>query len=429
MKRGCYKGGYDASYGQKGGYDASYGQKGGYDSYGQQKAKFMKIVNELPMCVKALISMKDASCILGRGGATSKEIGQATGTTLHVSGRDEFYPGTSLQELSIRGPSAESVHSSLLQVFGKLAEDHGRLSCGDENVEEGGARIKMLVPVKAARAIIGKGGENITALRAATGLWIKVDEMAIGAHDAAEQLVLLSGSLNGVQAAVTNIIEKIAQSMSDPGFVTWASSSQAGSGVPFAQQVAPCKGSLKGKGKMDYGKGDYGKGDYGWCGPWGGWGDGWGQPEGPMPWDGAMAPDMAQQVAYAQEAAWGESSEAMEVVNHAAQSLPMSCLGANGKTQKVNFNIPAASVSAIIGKGGAGVKEISTGTKTKIMIREIVDEAGGSKTEEQVTIMGDALGVVGAYLHIVGRLAAFEELAAAGGNPEAALEQALAETA
>jgi len=396
--------------GFEGGYDASYGQR-------EAKMRYASTVNGMPMCIKALISMKDASSILGPGGSTSKEIGQATGTKLHVSGRNEFYPGTSLQELSIRGPCTESVGTSLLQVFGRLAEESGRLSCGDMDVEEGGARVKLLVPICAAKAIIGRGGENIKALRSTTGLYVHIDEVAIGAHDAAEQMVSMQGSLQGIQTAVPNIIEKVAQFMSDPGFPTWAASSQAGFGVPVATQVAPGKASGKGK------KGGFDMGGARNLTPIGGgnWSDGWTRPEEVMPY-GAMSPEVAQQVAYAQEAAgWGESPAAMDMVSHAVQSLPMSCLGSNGKSQRVLFNIPAACVSAIIGKGGSGVKEISAGTQTKIMIREIVDK----QDEKQVTLLGDALGVVSAYLHIVGRIAAFEELAAQGGHPEAAFEQAL----
>lgn len=406
-------------------------------SYDQRAAKLRPpyghgvSVNGMPMCIKALISMREASSILGPGGNTSREIGQQTGTKLHISGRNEFYPGTSLQELSIRGPCIESVGTSLMQVFGRLAEESGRLCCGDLDVEEGGARVKLLVPISAAKAIIGRGGENIKALRANTGLYVHIDEVAIGAHDAAEQMVSMQGSLQGVQAAVPNIIEKVSQFMADPGFGTWASSSQAGFGAPVATQVAPGKASGKGKG-------GYGSGPPRNLPPVGGgnWSDGWTRPPEEGTAFGALGADMSYPaVAYAQEsvgsdaprlyedASWSHPEDAvpaMDMVSHAVQSLPVSCLGTNGRPQRVFFNIPAACVSAIIGKGGAGVKEISAGTQTKIMIREIVDKS----SEKQVTLLGDALGVVAAYLHIVGRIAAFEELAAAGGNPEAAFEEA-----
>mmetsp|Transcript_64987 Transcript_64987/g.128375 ORF Transcript_64987/g.128375 Transcript_64987/m.128375 type:complete len:407 (-) Transcript_64987:77-1297(-) len=390
-----------------------------YDQRAKLRPPYGHGVNGMPMCIKALISMKEASSILGPGGSTCREIGQHTGTKLHISGRNEFYPGTSLQELSIRGPCTESVGTSLMQVFGRLAEESGRLCCGDQDVEEGGARVKLLVPISAAKAIIGRGGENIKALRSNTGLYVHIDEVAIGAHDAAEQLVSMQGSLQGVQAAVPNIIEKVSQFMADPGFSTWASSSQAGFGAPVATQVAPGKAS--GKGKGGYGSGPPRTGTP-VGGEGGNWSDGWTRPpeEGAF---GALGPDMSQHMVYAQDPSWShpeESPAAMDMVSHAVQSLPVSCLGTNGKSQRVFFNIPAACVSAIIGKGGSGVKEISAGTQTKIMIREIVDK----QNEKQVTLLGDALGVVAAYLHIVGRIAAFEELAAAGGNPEAAFEDA-----
>jgi len=391
----------------------------GYDNRAKLRPPYGHGANGMPMCIKALISMRDASSILGPGGSTSREIGQQTGTKFHISGRNEFYPGTSLQELSIRGPCTESVGTAVMQGFGRLAEESGRLSCGDLDVEEGGARVKLLVPISAAKAIIGRGGENIKALRANTGLYVHIDEVAIGAHDAAEQLVSMKGGLQGVQAAVPNIIEKVSQFMADPGFSTWASSSQAGLGAPVATQVAPGKASGKGKG-------GYASGPPRNLPPVGGgnWSYGWTRPPEEEPAFGALGLEMSQHVAYAQDPQWShhpeDSPAALDMVSHAVQSLPVSCLDTNGKSQRVFFNIPAACVSAIIGKGGAGVKEISAGTQTKIMIREIVDKS----SEKQVTLLGDALGVVAAYLHIVGRIAAFEELAAAGGNPEAAFEDA-----
>merc|ERR1719219_2064196 len=127
-----------------------------YDPGYYNRAK-LRTVNGMPMCIKALISMREASIILGPGGSTIREIGQQTGAKLHISGRNEFYPGTSLQELLIRGPCTESVGTAVMQVFGRLAEESGRLSCGDVDVEEGGARVKLLVPISAAKAIIGRG--------------------------------------------------------------------------------------------------------------------------------------------------------------------------------------------------------------------------------------------------------------------------------
>lgn len=385
--------------------------KRGFDHFGQHDAQVPRLKQHFapspPMCMKVLISMREASSILGPGGSNCREIGQQTGTKLHLSNRNEFYPGTNLQELAIKGPSPDAVGSSLLQVFSKLAEESGRITCGEPDVEEGGARVKFLVPVSAAKAIIGRGGENIKALRAGSGLFVHVEEVAIGVGDAAEQIISLQGSIAGIHVALPNMIEKVAALTTEPGFATWAATSHAGSGAAVATQVAPGKAGGKGKGAGGNRIPSSG-----------GWSDGWTKNDEAVkfpPLDDGYRPSMGTQ------AHWSDVADPLDMVSHAVQSLPPSLLNPADRTQKVTFACPAACVSAIIGKGGSGVKEISGATQTKIMIREIDDNA----TEKAVTVLGSTLGVVAAYLHIVGRIAAVEEMMNGFLGVEAAIKDEL----
>jgi len=44
-----------------------------------------------------LVPTNEASCILGKGGATVREPRMASSTKISLSGRNEYYPGTDLQ--------------------------------------------------------------------------------------------------------------------------------------------------------------------------------------------------------------------------------------------------------------------------------------------------------------------------------------------
>merc|ERR1719203_2786027 len=77
---------------------------------------------------KLLLPPNETSCVLGKGGATVREIGQATGTRVATSGRFEFFPCTQLQELKIQGATQESVLNALVQILSKIAEFTGSVS-------------------------------------------------------------------------------------------------------------------------------------------------------------------------------------------------------------------------------------------------------------------------------------------------------------
>merc|ERR1711972_893877 len=96
----------------------------------------------------------------------------------------------------------------------------------------------------------------------------------------------------------------------------------------------------------------------------------------------------------------------LELIAGAIHTLPQNLANPMDRSQKVSFNVPAACVSAVIGKGGMGVKEISQATETKIGIREI----DGNEAEKVVMIQGSVVGVVAAYVHLAGRVATAMEM-------------------
>ncbi|CAJ1433280.1 unnamed protein product [Effrenium voratum] len=99
------------------------------------------------MAIKMLISPKEGACVLGPSGASSKQITDLTGARLHLSSKGEYYPGTQMQELCLKGSTPDVVVQGVMQVISKLAEETGRIHGGEAEVEENGARVHFVVPV------------------------------------------------------------------------------------------------------------------------------------------------------------------------------------------------------------------------------------------------------------------------------------------
>eukprot|EP00442_Polarella_glacialis_P046835 CAMPEP_0115093702 /NCGR_PEP_ID=MMETSP0227-20121206/27773_1 /TAXON_ID=89957 /ORGANISM="Polarella glacialis, Strain CCMP 1383" /LENGTH=365 /DNA_ID=CAMNT_0002486271 /DNA_START=29 /DNA_END=1126 /DNA_ORIENTATION=- len=338
--------------------------------------------------IKMLVSSKEASQVIGPAGATIKSISEMSGATLHLSSKFELYPGTQMQELSLKSASPDSVMSGVLQVLAKLSEETGKVLGGEWDVEEGGARLHFILPTLAARSVIGKGGETIKMLRASSGMKVHVEEISIGEGEMAEQVVSLAGPLMGVQIALPTLLEKIAECVMLPWFTNWAYNVNAAGGKGGGKGMD--KGMMKGKGK---GKGkDFGGGcggDFGGCGGGGGFGGCGGG-------GGSGAATQSN----------------VDMLSMAVSSLPAAIANPTDRSQKLQFNCPQACVSAIIGKAGAGIKEISMATDSKISIKDIE----GNPAEKAVLITGGAIGIVSAYLHVAGRISAHQEMNGGGGG-------------
>eukprot|EP00933_Yihiella_yeosuensis_P080914 TRINITY_DN9442_c0_g1_i1.p1 TRINITY_DN9442_c0_g1~~TRINITY_DN9442_c0_g1_i1.p1 ORF type:complete len:382 (+),score=98.58 TRINITY_DN9442_c0_g1_i1:71-1147(+) len=321
--------------------------------------------------IKMLVSPKESVTLIGKGGSTSKQIMEASGAKLHLSAKHELYPGTQMQEVSLKGNTVDIVANGVMQVLARLSAETGKILGGEWDVEEGGARIHFVVPTLAARACIGRGGESIKAIRAASGMKVHVEEISIGAGDLAEQVISLAGPLMGASQALPLILEKVQECAMFPWFTQWAYNVTAAS--PDAAM------SFKGKGKGDFG----GKG--------GGYADGMGGK--------GMDPTMATQ-------------SNVDMLSAAVSAMPQALANPMDRSQKMTFACPAEYVSSLIGKQGAGVKEISMATDTKIQIRDI----DGNGAEKAVIIQGGAVGVVAAYLHVAARVASAKDAGARPGS-------------
>jgi ribosomal protein S3 len=271
------------------GYDKGYDSKGYASQWAPQAmpqstwASPPKLMAQRgTMALKLLLPANEASCVLGKGGATIREIGQNTFTKLSLSGMSEFFPGTNLQELRIRGSSNDTVLAALMLVFAQISQSLGVISGGDFEVPVGEARVKVVIPAAAAKIVIGRAGANIKELRNQSGMFVHIEEVVIPPGpptDLSEQVVCLTGNLDGLQIALPLIAGYVGEVSSEPWFATWCMSSNAGTVFPGLQLFKNVKGHGKGKGKDDakgwgggfdkggYDKGGYDKGGKGLYGP------------------------------------------------------------------------------------------------------------------------------------------------------------------
>lgn len=343
------------------------------------------------MAIKILLASKEASAILGTGGSIIREIGAHTNAKLHLSNRHEFYPGTQLQELIVRGQSTESVIATVQLVMEKLSAETGRIYCDAREMAEGGCSMKFVVPNIAAKAIIGRGGTNIKYIRESTGMKVHVEEQAIGQPPISEQIVSFFGSLQGMQAALPNLFEQIETNcVGLDWFSNWAYTSHAGADVGIPSWAPPPSGG-KGKGK-DKGSSYGSKGAPSIGASLSSYGGGKSSYT-PTAGGGHVG---AYDTAGPAGGGYGVISEAdkVDMIAGALKVLP-DHIG----PQVIQFNVAASVVSILIGRGGIAIKEISSGTDTKIKIREIE----GNPEEKVVVITGPAVGVISAYCHCLAR--------------------------
>ncbi|CAE8582864.1 unnamed protein product, partial [Polarella glacialis] len=216
------------------------------------------------MTVKMLVSIEEVG-ILGQDPTIMQKVQQETGTTGMLS--ESSYPGTALQELTVQGPNAEAVLTAVSAIISRITDVMGTLSSGELNVPPGDVRIKLVIPKRAAAALIGPGGQQVKHIKASTGIRISIDEhsMACGDPSVMEEAVCLIGPANSAKPALEAVVRETANCLSEPWFSAWANHSNAGKHVPglvLFEAVARGNSFGGGKGKGKFGEGKYGGGSY-----------------------------------------------------------------------------------------------------------------------------------------------------------------------
>jgi len=380
---------------------------------------------------KMLVSQTAASGMIGKGGGIIREIQQATGAKIHLSGRDEFYPGTNNQEVNIQAATPEGMEQVINEVLSRTMQV-------EEVTEAQEIAVRVVVPCPAATAIIGKGGETIKQLRVATNTKIRIEEQSHGAPPGQEQIVVVNGVFETVIVVLAHINHYVQELRGEAFFNEWVSMScvtaeawqggdeggggKAGGGKGGAGKSGGGKG---GGGKAGGGKGDGGKVD-----AWGGkpagskaeesWGTSWhvigarndwvAQKKGGKERKGAAHAPAPPEEVRGSLGDMHDPNDPVESVVAACQHLPNDLMLPGAQSIMISMAVPATMVSAIIGKSGSIIKDITAATATKIMIRE----AEGDESQKVVQITGPPVGIAAAYIRVIARVAEIERGGGAG---------------
>jgi transcription antitermination factor NusA-like protein len=196
-------------------------------------------------------------------------------------------------------------------------------------------KMKTLVPRAAVGGIIGKGGATIKQLRESSGAKISISE-AIGSGPGAEQIITLAGSTQALELVLKEVNNQIKSLNAESWFQQWATS------------TVPKTAGLSSMGPMLGGA--------------------------------------------------GMSSPGVDVMMRVAQQLPNYVMQ-DSRGFALSCVVPNKLVGGLIGRGGAGTKEVQMMTNTKISIRDIPDDT----ENRSMSIAGPLANTCAAYMLMMRR--------------------------
>lgn len=142
-----------------------------------------------------------AGRLIGKGGAVITEIRKASGARFKVE--ESSRPDAGERLVSIDGNQGE-VESCVAKVFEVLDDsylDNDRKEALGDNLE-----VVVLLPDKHAGAVIGRGGENIQAIRSRTNARVK---LLPDANRGAERQLTVGGAVSDVMEAVMGVAQTL----------------------------------------------------------------------------------------------------------------------------------------------------------------------------------------------------------------------------
>mmetsp|Transcript_90792 Transcript_90792/g.189810 ORF Transcript_90792/g.189810 Transcript_90792/m.189810 type:complete len:335 (-) Transcript_90792:269-1273(-) len=261
--------------------------------------------------LKFLASEPLVAALIGKGGSVISNLRTTCKARLSFSEYGDVYPGTELRVLIAQ--ASEEAHLNLLieQLLGKL----GEVAEEGEDTENTGTseemKIRVLVPRSAAGSLIGKGGANIKELREASNTKVSIADATMGGPQA-DQVVYVAGEEEGIKEVLTQINHHIQSNKDESWFQAWATTA------------------------------------------------------GTVPWNLSNAGGSA-----------GSNSNlnpGIDLMMRVAKGLPPYVVE-DSRGFALSCVVPSHLVGGLIGRGGAGTREIQALTGANIGIRDIEDDA------------------------------------------------------
>lgn len=292
-----------------------------------------------------------ASAIIGKGGTVIAGMRTSCEAKLALTEHGEFYPSTDCRVLTAQASEQEQLTEVCRQIAGKVVELSKGSTSEGVTKGDGDLFLRTLMPKAAVGGIIGKNGVAVKALRESSGAKISISD-PIGSGPGAEQIVSITGSAQALEAALKEVNTQIQLLNGESWFQTWASSAGV-SGGGYSMQ-----GGLPGQ----------------------------------------------------QYRGNAMNAPGVDTMMRVAQSLPPYVME-DSRGFALSCVVPNRLVGGLIGRGGAGTKEVQMATGTKIGIRDIT----GDTENRSMNITGPLANTCAAYMLMMKRYLDAEASAAASG--------------
>jgi len=289
----------------------------------------------MPCVLKFLTPEALASAIIGKGGAVIADMRQRTQAKISLTEHNELFPGTDCRILTASAPEDTHLFDLARIIIAKVAE------CAHGTAAESlgspnDLRLSVLVPKAAVGGIIGKGGTNIKRLRETSNAKISISEPT-GQGPGAEQVVSLGGTQESLEMIMEEINKQVQVLQEESWFDGWANTRIAGPGA-----ISGSKGPA-------------------------------GYPTSRL-------------------------TQGVELLSRISEGLP-SYVTEDSRGFALSCVVPNRLVGGIIGRGGAGTKEVQQLTGTKIGIRDIP----GDQENRSLNIAGPLPNACAAYMLMMKR--------------------------
>eukprot|EP00927_Polykrikos_kofoidii_P002973 TRINITY_DN1117_c0_g1_i8.p1 TRINITY_DN1117_c0_g1~~TRINITY_DN1117_c0_g1_i8.p1 ORF type:complete len:425 (+),score=67.87 TRINITY_DN1117_c0_g1_i8:111-1277(+) len=328
----------------------------------------------LPCVFKILTPAPLASAVIGKGGAVIASWRATTQAKLGLTAQGQVFPNTNCRILTVQAYSEEAINEVIRLVIGKLVE------CAENTPSEelgypDAAILRVLLPRIAVGGVIGVGGRVIKALRETSGAKITVND-ANEPGVSADQIIVATGNHESLMVCCREFNKQVQAIQEEPWFPQWASNNSGFSdGADVSRGGTPSRGGggshaapwAGGNGGNDGGYSSRGGGGYGGVATYGGGGG-------------------------------ASSSGGMDLLYNIASELP-SYVMEDSRGFALSCAVPNAVVGGLIGRGGAGTKEIQNLTGTKIAIREVP----GDLENRSLNISGPLANTCAAYMLMMKR--------------------------
>jgi len=329
------------------------GHEGGYSKGGKGgSSKGVTDAASVQFALKILAPDPLAAAIIGKGGETIANMRSSCQSKLGLTDQGDLYPSTDSRVFTAQSSSEENLNEVVKQVISCMS-DMASASAGDSESYDD-LKLKILVPRAAVGGVIGKGGERIKAIRERSGAKINISDATYAGPDA-DQTITIGGTAEALMAAMADINSHVQALSKESWFAAWASNP----GTMSSQ-------SYGGSGQHGNNYGSMGYNYY------------------------SANPGINEMINIAQSLP--------PYVMEDARGFALSCV------------VPSRLVGGLIGRGGAGTKEVQSMTKTKISIREIPDDPNNNS----LNINGPLSNLCCAYMLMMKRYLDAEQQAAGG---------------